>query len=128
MTDIRRAATGAAAAIGIGLAGAVVTAPPAFAAGSGHYINFSNEGGFVVNSCYKWQGSQTADSCDSGKKINDTWRVEIPDDAAGVKLNVNALAQVGGGNLSPQITDLKRDYCYTLYGTTFTAKIVEKPC
>ncbi|MEU7255441.1 hypothetical protein AB0B21_06495 [Streptomyces rimosus] len=128
MSNIRRAAACAATAIGIGLAGTAVTAAPAFAAGSGHYINFANEGGFVVNTCYKWKGSQTADTCDSGKPITSTWRVEIPDDATGVELNVNVLAQAGGKNLSPQITDLKRDYCYTLYGTTFTAKIVEKTC
>ncbi|KOT87763.1 hypothetical protein ADK86_34365 [Streptomyces sp. NRRL F-5755] len=127
MSSIRRAAACAATAIGIGLTGAVVTAPPAFA-GSGHYISFENKGWFVVNTCYKWTGSKTSDSCDSGKKINDTWRVEIPEDATGVELNVNVLAQVGGGNITPQIDDLKRDHCYEFSGYTWGPKLTPKNC
>ncbi|MEU7433460.1 hypothetical protein AB0B07_21910 [Streptomyces sioyaensis] len=127
MTNIRRKAACAAAAIGISLAGAVVAAPPAFA-GSGHHISFTNNGWFVVHTCYKWTGSQTSDSCDNGKKINDTWRVDIPDDATGVELSVTVQAQIGGGNITPQITDLKRDYCYELSGYTWGPKITEKQC
>lgn len=127
MKNIKRKAACAAAAIGISLAGAVVTAPPAFA-GSGHSISFSNKGWFVANTCYKWKDSQTSDSCDSGKKINDTWSVEIPEDATGVELNVTVLAQIGGGNITPQITDLKRNYCYELSGYTWGPKITEKQC
>ncbi|MEV5598994.1 hypothetical protein [Streptomyces sp. NPDC052496] len=127
MRNIRRTAACATAAIGIALGGAVVTAPPASAA-SGHFISFENKGWFVASTCYQWTGSKTSDSCDAGKKINDTWRVEIPQDATGVELNVTVLAQVAGGNITPQITDLKRDYCYELSGTTFGPKITEKQC
>lgn len=127
MKNTRRSVACAAAVIGISLAGAVVTAPPAFA-GSGHYISFSNKGWFVANTCYKWKGSTTSDTCDSGKTINQDWRVEIPEDATGVELSVTVDAQIGGGNITPQITDLKRGYCYELSGYTWGPKITEKQC
>ncbi|MCR8575004.1 hypothetical protein [Streptomyces sp. Isolate_219] len=127
MGKMTRTAVCAVAAIGISLGSAVVTASPAFA-GSGHSISFSNKGWFVANTCYKWTGSQTPDSCDSGKTINQDWSVEIPEDATGVELSVTVNAQVGGGNITPQITDLKRNHCYELSGYTWGPKITEKQC
>ncbi len=124
----RSIAYGAAAALGLALAGTAVTAPPASADGSGHYIGFTNNGWFLVDTCYKWQSSTTPDSCAYAKPIGTDWRVEIPSDAKGVRIQVTVAGQVGGGNVSPQITDLSRSHCYVLSGTTIKPVINEKDC
>ncbi|MET8679691.1 hypothetical protein ABZW18_19475 [Streptomyces sp. NPDC004647] len=119
-----------AAALGLAVAGATLTAPSAAAAagGSGQYIGFTNNGWFLVDTCYKWKSSETADSCDYAKPINTDWRVEIPADAEGVRVEVTVAGQIGGGNVSPQITDLKQSHCYELSGYTWGPRIAQKDC
>lgn len=116
------------AALGLALAGGAMTAPSAAAAGSGKYIGFTNNGWYLVDTCFHWQSSATPDSCDRGKPKGTDWRVEIPDDAQGVRVEVTVLAQVGGGNVSPQITDLSRNHCYVLSGLTGSPAITDKEC
>ncbi|WP_406267670.1 hypothetical protein OHT93_12345 [Streptomyces sp. NBC_00191] len=127
MRNVKRSVARGVVGLGVALAGAVMTAPPA-SAGSGNYIGFTNNGWFVVDTCYKWQSSATPDSCDYAKPINTDWRVEIPEDATGVRVEVTVAGQVAGGNVSPQITDLNRSHCYELKGTTFGPSIAKKDC
>ncbi|MEU8994427.1 hypothetical protein AB0C95_06310 [Streptomyces caniferus] len=128
MRNLKKSVACGAAALGLALAGGVMTAPSAAAAGSGNYIGFTNNGWFLVDTCYHWQSSSTSDSCDYAKPKGTDWRVEIPDDAQGVQLEVKVAAQIGGGNVTPQITDLKRGHCYVLSGYTFDPQITEKDC
>ncbi|MGD3112342.1 hypothetical protein [Streptomyces sp. YGL11-2] len=117
-----------AAALSLALGGAVMTAPSASAAGSGKSIGFTNNGWFLVDTCYHWKNSATSDSCDYAKPKGTDWRVEIPDDAKGVRVEVTVAAQIGGGNVSPQISDLSKSHCYELSGYTFNPKITDKGC
>ncbi|MGW1375823.1 hypothetical protein ACWD6P_16335 [Streptomyces sp. NPDC002446] len=128
MRNIKKSAAYGAAALGMALAGAAMTAPSAAAASSGNSIGFTNNGWFLVDTCYHWKSSATPDSCDYAKPKGTDWRVEIPDDAQGVRVEVTVAAQIGGGNVSPQITDLGRSHCYELSGYTFAPKINEKGC
>ncbi|NUK66433.1 hypothetical protein HRW11_20545 [Streptomyces lunaelactis] len=127
MRNVKRSVAWGATGFVIALAGAVCTAPPA-SAGSGNYIGFTNNGWFVVDTCYKWQSSTTPDSCDYAKPINTDWRGGKPEDETGVRGEVNGAGQVAGGNVAPQITDLNRSHCYELKGTTFGPSIAKKDC
>ncbi|WP_189134803.1 hypothetical protein [Wenjunlia tyrosinilytica] len=113
--------------MGVALVGAMVTVPQA-SAGSANSIGFTNNGWFLVDTCYKWKSSTTADSCDYAKPINQDWHVDIPADAKGVRVEVTVAGQGSGGNISPQITDLNRSHCYVLSGYTFNPTITEKDC
>ncbi|MFE1173220.1 hypothetical protein [Streptomyces sp. NPDC058773] len=128
MRNIKKSVAYGAAALGLVLAGGAMTAPSAAAAGSGKYIGFTNNGWYLVDTCYHWKSSTTPDTCDYAKPKGTDWRVEIPDDAQGVKVEVSVAAQIGGKNISPQITDLSRGHCYDLSGYTFDPKITEKEC
>lgn len=128
MRSLKRAMSCTAVALGVCLAGTVTATPAAAASsGSGH-IGFTNNGWFLVDTCYHWKSSSTPDTCDYAKPINTDWRVEIPADAQGVRVEVTVAGQIAGGNVSPQITDLKRSHCYVLSGYTFNPRITEKDC
>jgi hypothetical protein len=126
--NIKKSVAYGAAALGLALAGGAMTAPSAAAAGSGKYISFTNNGWYLADTCYHWTSSATPDSCNKGKPKGTDWRVEIPDDAQGVRVEVTVIGQVGGRNVSPQITDLSRSHCYVLSGTTGGPANDEKDC
>ncbi|WP_406473122.1 hypothetical protein [Streptomyces platensis] len=127
MTKSKRSMAYGVATLLLALGGTAVTASPAAAQDSGH-IGFSNKGWFLAKTCYKWQGSATPDSCDDNKAINQDWGVDIPADATGVEVTVLVHGQQIGDLEAPQITDLKRNHCYELSGTTWGPSITEKSC
>ncbi|MCX4635763.1 hypothetical protein OG775_11565 [Streptomyces platensis] len=128
MRNIKKSAAYRVAALSLALVGGAMTAPSAAAAGSGKYISFSNKGWFIAETCYHWASSTTPDSCDKGKAIGTDWRVEIPDDAQGVKVEVTVDGQIAGDNVSPHITDLSSSHCYELSGYTWGPKRTDKAC
>ncbi|MET8679692.1 hypothetical protein ABZW18_19480 [Streptomyces sp. NPDC004647] len=80
-----------AAALGLSLAGAVLTAPPA-AAGSDNYIGFENGAGYFIDTCYTWTGPDGIEKknyCHNAKTFDTSWKAHFPAEATGVTVTVN---------------------------------------
>ncbi|MGW1375822.1 hypothetical protein ACWD6P_16330 [Streptomyces sp. NPDC002446] len=110
-----RRLTFGAAALGLALAGAVMTAPSA-AASSDNYISFEHKAGSLIDTCYAWQGPDgiaNKNYCQHDRPIGTSWKGYFPAEATGVTVTV----YWSGGSQPLYINEPDKNHCYKLEGT-----------
>ncbi|MFD5394289.1 hypothetical protein ACFWJW_08670 [Streptomyces sp. NPDC127097] len=100
------------------LMGTVAAAPTA-SASSGNYIQFSNNSGFLVDTCYQWKGPDGIESknyCHTSKPVGQTWKAYFPEEATGATATVTFA--MGNGGAKEYLYDLSSDknHCYQTTG------------
>lgn len=115
MRSRKRSLTCGAAALGLALAGAVLSAPSAVAA-SDNYIAFEHNAGSLIDTCYEWKGPAGIESknyCQHDRPIGTSWKGYFPAEATGVTVTVYWT----GGSKPLYINEADKNHCYKLEGT-----------
>ncbi|KWT62361.1 hypothetical protein ADL21_07870 [Streptomyces albus subsp. albus] len=116
---MRRSGGYAAAALAIVLGGGILTAPSA-AASADRSLSFSNESGFLVDTCYEWKGPdgiQQKNYCHGPRPVADKWKAHFPAEATGATVKVSFAGYTGGPPKTVTVDDVSKDHCFKLKGT-----------
>jgi hypothetical protein len=112
---IRHSTACGAAALALGLAGAVLTAPPA-SASSENYIGFTNSAGYFVDTCYEWKGPDGIESknyCQWARPVGTSWKAYFPAEATGATVIINL---TGSGKEYRYIDNADKNHCFETTG------------
>ncbi|MFD5393184.1 hypothetical protein ACFWJW_02830 [Streptomyces sp. NPDC127097] len=118
MRAIKKSMMHGAAVVGLALAGTLTAAPTA-SASSDNYIQFSNNSGFLVDTCYQWQGPDGIESknyCHTSKPVGQTWKAYFPAEATGATATVTFAMGNGGAKEYLYHLDANSNHCYRTTG------------
>ncbi|BCK69003.1 hypothetical protein Srufu_029560 [Streptomyces libani subsp. rufus] len=117
MRGIKKLTHGA-AAVGLALLGTVAAAPTA-SASEGNYIQFSNNSGFLVDTCYTWEGPDGIESknyCHTSKPVGQTWKAYYPAEATGASVTVTFAMGLGGDKKYEHNLESTSSHCFQTTG------------
>ncbi|MEU8781085.1 hypothetical protein [Streptomyces sp. NPDC048637] len=114
-------------AVGAACFSTVLSAPAAYA-GSDNYIQITNSGAFLANTCYKWRDAEGKNYCHKVRPVGDTWRAYFPAEATGAKIDLSTSIVDYATVDTTSVSDTNRNYCYTLTGAVDRPKIEETGC
>lgn len=116
MRSFKKSMAHGAAVVGLALTGTLFTGPIA-SADSGHYIQFSNNSGFLVDTCYQWQGADPSKNyCHTSKPVGQTWKAYFPAEATGATATVTFAMGNGGAKTYLYNLDSNTNHCYQITG------------
>ncbi|MGW1495198.1 hypothetical protein [Streptomyces sp. NPDC002402] len=127
LRKMKRSAAYGAAALGVALAGAVMTAPPA-SASSDNYIRFTNDSGYFIDTCYTWKGPDGTESknyCHHAKPVGTGWEAYFPAEATGVTVTVNF---TGSHSVPIYIDDANTNHCFKFTGVWPNGHVLRVQC
>ncbi|MBT2423439.1 hypothetical protein J7F01_41250 [Streptomyces sp. ISL-22] len=116
-----------AAAIGLAAAGVVVQAPSA-SASSDRYIAFTNDAGYLIDTCYTWKGSEGIESknyCHRARPIGTSWKAYFPAEAEGATVTVNF---TGSHSVPVYLNETDTDHCFRLTGAWPNGHLLKVEC
>lgn len=115
-----------AAALGLAVAGGVLTAPSATAA-SDNYIQFDHQAASLIDTCYEWKGPDGIESknyCHNYRPVGDSWKAYFPAEATGVTVTVHW----SGGSQPLYINEADKNHCYRLEGILPGIHVLDTKC
>ncbi|UKY47852.1 hypothetical protein [Streptomyces inhibens] len=130
MRTLKRSVAYGAAAAGLALIGTLAMAPIA-SADSGHYIQFSNNSGFLVDTCYQWQGPDGIESknyCHTAKPVGQTWKAYFPAEATGATATVTFAMGNGGAKEYLYNLDSNSNHCFQTTGLWPNGQVLRTTC
>ncbi|MFC9238328.1 hypothetical protein ACFTZK_17990 [Streptomyces decoyicus] len=105
----------------------VLSAPAAYA-GSDNYIQITNHGGVLANTCYKWRDAEGKNYCHNVKPVGQTWKAYFPAEATGAMIDLSISVVDYATVDSATVIDTNKNHCFEITGLADRPKLQETGC
>ncbi|QHC23394.1 hypothetical protein [Streptomyces sp. GS7] len=105
-----------------------VLSAPAAHAGTGNYLQITNNAGILANTCYKWRDAEDKNYCHNVRPVGTTWKAYFPAGATGAKIDLSASVVTYATVDTAVVTDTNRNHCFEVTGLVDRPKLQETGC
>ncbi|MBT2423442.1 hypothetical protein J7F01_41235 [Streptomyces sp. ISL-22] len=104
-----------------------MTVAPAAHAASENYIQITNNGWFVANTCFTWRDAEQRNYCNNARPIGNSWKAYFPAEATGAIVDLSIWPGYTA-KASAAITETGKNHCFEISGTALNPTLLETGC